>query len=236
MSGGLALLVAFGTSVCGVSAILTAATVSEAEERDIFFAITLITIFGFLSLFVSPFIANALFAGNEWAVGMYLGTAVHDTAQVAGAALFYEQYFHSTAVVDTALVTKMMRNFGLIFLIPLAGLYLQKKTSTDQGKKFLKKIFPPFLFGFLLTVFIRSLGDYSEELAFGFLRPASWWMFIEKIGLFSSFLISLTMAAIGASFSLHPLLKMGWRPFFLGLAAASCTGLGAATVLLLFST
>ena len=34
---------------------------------------------------VYPFLANGLFAGDAHLAGLFLGTAIHDTAQVAGA-------------------------------------------------------------------------------------------------------------------------------------------------------
>lgn len=41
---------------------------------------------------------------------MFLGTAIHDTAQVTGAALIYQQIYNLDKVIDIATVTKLTRN------------------------------------------------------------------------------------------------------------------------------
>ena len=51
-------------------------------------------------------------------MGLFLGTAVHDTSQVVGAALTYSQLFSDPAVVKVAAVTKLTRNLFLAAVIP----------------------------------------------------------------------------------------------------------------------
>ena len=50
------------------------------------YAIANITIFGIIAMFTYPFLSHYLFNGDEISIGLFLGTAIHDTAQVAGAA------------------------------------------------------------------------------------------------------------------------------------------------------
>ena len=50
--------------------------------------------------------------------GLFLGTAIHDTAQVTGAALIYNQMYDMEKVVDVATVTKLTRNLFIIAVIP----------------------------------------------------------------------------------------------------------------------
>lgn len=70
-------LIAVGTSICGVSVI-------DAEEDEISYAVACITLFGSLALFTYPFLGHWLFDGIQQQAGLFLGTAIHDTAQVAG--------------------------------------------------------------------------------------------------------------------------------------------------------
>ena len=59
-----------------------------------------------------PFAAHWLFAGDSFKSGMFLGTAVHETAQVAGAGLVYQEYFNDPKALDVATVTKLVRNLS----------------------------------------------------------------------------------------------------------------------------
>ena len=77
-------LIAVGTSICGVSAIVATAPVIGAEDDETSYAVACITIFGLIALFTYPFLAHAMFKTNMQ-VGLFLGTAIHDTSQVAGA-------------------------------------------------------------------------------------------------------------------------------------------------------
>src|SRR5262249_53686004 len=71
--------------------------------------------------FTYPFVAHALFGHDSRAAGLFLGTAIHDTAQVAGAGLMYQQQFHAPRALDTATVTKLVRNLCMVGVIPLVG-------------------------------------------------------------------------------------------------------------------
>ena len=88
-------LIAVGTSICGVSAIVATAPVVEAEEDEVSYAVACITLFGLVALFCYPLLAHTLFRGDARMAGLFLGTSIHDTAQVAGAGLMYPQQYGS---------------------------------------------------------------------------------------------------------------------------------------------
>ena len=46
-------------------------------------------------MFIYPFLGNYLFNGDELSIGLFLGTSIHETAQVAGAGLIYSEQFNS---------------------------------------------------------------------------------------------------------------------------------------------
>src|SRR4029434_5228085 len=68
-------LIAVGTSICGVSAIVATAPVIEAEEDETSYAVACITIFGMIALFTYPFLSHAMFGQNDIGNGIFLGTA-----------------------------------------------------------------------------------------------------------------------------------------------------------------
>ena len=83
-------------------------------------------------MLVYPFAAHWIFSGDVTAAGLFLGSSVHETAQVAGAGLVYEQYYNDPQALDTATVTKLVRNLGMILIIPLMAV-LYHRNSDDSS-------------------------------------------------------------------------------------------------------
>ena len=54
--------------------------------------------------------ANFYFDGEPLLIGLFLGTSIHETSQVAAAGLIYEQQFNSPETLNIATVTKLIRN------------------------------------------------------------------------------------------------------------------------------
>ncbi len=109
----LGLLAAASASICGVSATLAVAPVIEADERETAITVANVTLFGLLAMFVHPWIAHLCFAGSSGAAGLFLGTAVHDTSQVTGAATVYAQIYGDARAQQIAIVARLRSNhFG----------------------------------------------------------------------------------------------------------------------------
>ena len=54
-----------------------------------------------------PYFANFYFDGNSLFAGLFLGTAIHETSQVAAAGLIYDQQFNSPETLNIATITKL---------------------------------------------------------------------------------------------------------------------------------
>ncbi|MEO6435799.1 MAG: putative sulfate exporter family transporter, partial [Tepidisphaeraceae bacterium] len=172
-------LIAVGTSICGVSAIVATAPVIEAEEDETSYAVACITIFGMIALFTYPFLAHWLFPAGDIGAGLFLGTAIHDTSQVAGAGLMYKQQFASEGVLKIAMAVKLMRNLAMGLLIPLMAVLYHRSSEGSRGSKRVQpkwhQLVPMFVIGFVLMAAVRSLGDIGEGgRAFGLLDLATW--------------------------------------------------------------
>src|SRR4051794_38839176 len=115
----LGILIAVGTSICGVSAIVATGPVVDAEEDEVSYAVACVTLFGLLALFAYPFLSHWVFRGDARLAGLFLGSAIHDTAQVAGAGLMYQQQFRAPEALNTATVIKLVRNLCMAGVIPL---------------------------------------------------------------------------------------------------------------------
>ncbi len=111
-------LIAAGTSICGVTAIVSVAPAIEADEREVAYAVANVVAFGLFGMLTYPYLAHALLGSSE-TIGLFLGTAVHDTSQVVGAALTYKQVYGDDVVLRVATVTKLTRNIFLAAVIPI---------------------------------------------------------------------------------------------------------------------
>lgn len=233
-------LIATGTGICGITAIMATAPVIKAKEDEISYAVANITIFGLLGMLFYPYLAHAVFPEEPVKAGLFLGTAIHDTAQVAGAALIYDQLYDSATVVDVATITKLTRNLFIIAVIPFVSMLFYRsehKNGNGQAGRLPKwyKLFPLFILGFLLLSLLRTIGDAtaaSSGAAFGIFRPLAWQDFYSFWSSFgSTYGLGLAMAGVGLSTNLKIFKGLGMKPFYIGLIAA--VSVGAVSLLLI---
>ncbi len=225
----LSLLIAVGTGICGNTAILATGPVIDADEDEMSYAVACVTIFGLLALLLYPPLAHLLFAGDAPRIGLFLGTAIHDTAQVAGAALLYAQHYGAPEALDVATVTKLVRNLFLLAVIPLVALLHRRQrpggVSPLLRTPFLQLV-PLFVLGFVAMTAVRTVGDLGER-PFGLLAPESWRTIIDTASSVSSWCLALAMAAIGLGTSFAKLRVLGARPFGVGMIAAGLVGVAS---------
>jgi len=227
----LSCLIAVGTSICGATAIVAAGPVIDAEDEEVTYAIACITIFGILAMFTYPYLAHWLFAGDPTFSGLFLGTSIHETAQVAGAGMMYQQQYGAPTVLDAptalevATVTKLVRNVCMAGVIPLLGiLYQHGSTGTsDKAVKKWHQMIPLFVVGFIGCTIIRSVGDMGAK-PFGVLEPDQWESIWEYGVDAAKFLLTIAMAAVGLNTSIAKLKNLGLKPFCVGFAAAVLVG------------
>lgn len=234
----LGILVAVGTAICGNTAIVATGPVIKASEDEIAYAVGTITVFGLVALIVYPFVAHAVFGGDSFLVGLFLGTAIHDTAQVAGAGLLYGQQFAAPDVLDIATVTKLVRNIFMIAVIPLMALVYQRGESNADGKPGVpyRDLIPVFVLGFIGMACLRSLGDMGEVPWGGLISAERWQGMIEGASTLSAWCLTVAMASVGLGTQLSRLQGLGLRPLLAGLVAALVVGLISGGLLLAFGS
>ena len=98
----MAYLISIGSTVCGTTAIMATAPVIKANKSEVSYAIANMTLFGIFSMLVYPYFANFYFDAQPLLVGLFLGTSIHETSQVAAAGLIYEQQFNSPETLNIA--------------------------------------------------------------------------------------------------------------------------------------
>jgi uncharacterized integral membrane protein (TIGR00698 family) len=131
-------LIGAGNSICGAAAILATQPILKASNERVTIAISTIVIFGTLAIFVYPIIYSYAISYSFIEIspsiyGIYIGSKVHEVAQVVATA-------NSIAdeVTNTAVIAKMVRVIMLgPFLISLS-VYLsfsdRVKRDSSYGK------------------------------------------------------------------------------------------------------
>jgi uncharacterized integral membrane protein (TIGR00698 family) len=222
ISSKMSYLIAIGTSVCGATAIVATAPVINAKKGEVAYAIANITLFGIFSMLIYPYFANIYFDGNSLYAGLFLGTAIHETSQVAAAGLIYDQQFNSPETLNIATVTKLIRNTFLVIMIPLFG-YLYNRGNTESRTVSIFSIFPYFVLGFIGMIIFRNIGDQIIEIQN--YNKDVWELILLYIKGSAKICLTMAMAAVGMSTNLGELREMGYKPFVVGLIAAITVGL-----------
>lgn len=234
-------LIAAGTSICGVTAIVSTAPAIEADEREVAYAVANVVAFGLFGMLAYPYVAHAVLGSSE-TIGLFLGTAVHDTSQVVGAALTYKQVYNDDIVLRVATVTKLTRNIFLAGVIPLlTWLHIKSQSASgalgSAGSK--TSLVPGFVIGFLAMAVLRSLGDWtlaSNDMAFGVWSAAQWASITKSLGDYwaSQILLGTAMAAVGLNTSFAVFKGVGLKPFAVGMAGALVVGAVGMTMAVIF--
>jgi uncharacterized integral membrane protein (TIGR00698 family) len=221
ISSKMSYLIAIGTSVCGATAIVATAPVINAKKTEVAYAIANITLFGVIAMLVYPYFAEWYFNEDDLKAGLFLGTSIHETSQVAAAGLIYDQQFNSPETLNVATVTKLIRNTFLVIMIPLFA-FLYNRGEVKNEKYSILSIFPYFVLGFIGMIVIRNLGDqlFSDENN----NYLLWMNFIEYLKILATTFLTMAMAAVGISINLSELKSMGYKPFIVGLIAAVTVG------------
>ena len=228
-------LIAVGTSICGCTAIVATAPLIKADETEVSYAVACITLFGLVVMFLYPFIGYAVFGDQPALAGLWLGTSIHETAQVAGAALMYRTQYDAPLALDIATVTKLVRNLCMIAVIPLVG-YLYAagpRHAPTAGVGGWWRLIPWFIVGFALMSALRTAGDAGER-PFGVLDAGAWRRFVQATQTAAEYSLLLAMASVGLTSRFAGIREIGPRPFMLGLFAAALIGGLSLLLILLF--
>ena len=226
VSENLSLLIAVGTSICGATAIAALAPAINAKKEEISYAIANITVFGLFAMFLYPMVANTVFNDNSLSVGLFLGTSIHETAQVAGSGMIYSEQYQNPSVLDISTVIKLVRNTMMVIVIPLLA-FLARKDSNQNNSIKIATIFPYFIIGFLVFGMIRTVGDQFEYQ----IGSENWNSFIYLIKNFAEILLVIAMSAIGYNTKINKFKNLGLKPFYLGFIAALSVGVVSFSVI-----
>jgi uncharacterized integral membrane protein (TIGR00698 family) len=193
-------LLAVGSSICGVSAIIAAKGAIAADDEDSTFAIAAILALGALALCTFPIIGHSL-QMNDTTYGLWAGLGVDNTAEATAAGALY-----SDGAGKLAVLAKTTRNAMIGFVVLAYALYWAKRgqASTVTNKAaFLWNKFPKFVLGFLAISLLVTFHTFSKDQVTA-LANLSRWAFL------------LMFAGVGLRTNFRDMSKQGLRPFIVG--------------------
>ena len=215
LSPALTTLLAVGSSICGVSAIIATQGAIDADEDDSATAIAAILALGAISLFTFPLIGHALHMSDR-AYGLWAGLAVDNTAEATAAGALF-----SDAAGKYAVLAKTCRNALIGFVVLAYAIQWARKglanaattTQLENKATFLWKKFPKFVLGFLFISLLATLGSSTNPsvAALGFTKSQ-----LLALGNLSRWAFLLTFAGVGLRTNLKDLFRQGTRPFLVG--------------------
>jgi uncharacterized integral membrane protein (TIGR00698 family) len=223
----LAALLAVGTAVCGCTAVIAVAPAIRARNEETAFAITCVVLFGCVAMLSYPWLAAHFFSATPVYAGIFLGTAIHDTTQVIGAALIYSQQHSAPAALAAASVAKLLRNLSIVFLVPVAAWLARAHPQLGDADPVATEraahipLVPLFVVGFVGCVILRTLGD---ALTHGAQLAGDWDQLMAAGQGASELFLICGMSAVGLSVSFTQMWRIGWRPLAAGFLVAILVG------------
>ena len=194
-------LLAIGSAVCGVSAIIAAKGALEADDEDASFSIAAILALGAISLLTFPLIGHLIHLSDH-AYGVWAGLAVDNTAEATAAGALF-----SDTAGKIAVLTKTCRNALIGFVVLGYAIYWARKgQAAGVGNKaaFLWTKFPKFVLGFLAISIAVSLGAFDAGQ-------------IKSLANLSRWAFLLTFAGVGLRTNFRQLARQGLKPFAVGV-------------------
>ncbi|ROR98466.1 YeiH family protein [Raoultella terrigena] len=192
-------LIGAGSSICGAAAILATEPVVKAEASKVTVAVATVVIFGTLAIFLYPAMYPLL---AHWftpeAYGIYMGSTMHEVAQVVAAG-----HAVSPDAENAAVIAKMLRVMMLApFLLFLAA-RVKQLAPAGSGEKS-KITIPWFAIMFILVAVFNS---------FHLLPKAA----VDMLVTLDTVLLAMAMAALGLTTHVSALKKAGAKPLLMAL-------------------
>jgi len=217
LSGKLGSLLAIGTSICGVSAIVASKGAIRARNSDVGYAIAAILALGAVALFTLPVLGHAI-GLTDHEFGLWAGLSVDNTAETTATG-----YLYSEQAGEIAVLVKSTRNALTGFVVLGFALYWASRGEADQIQSglraraaFIWDKFPKFVLGFLAVSAIATAGWLSKSQSANIANVSRW-----------AFL--LTFAGVGLNTNIRELVRTGWRPLavaIIGLVVVAAVSLG----------
>ena len=206
LSRDFGLLTGCATGVCGAAAAMAASAVlpkHENSDRDLAFTVMGVNFLSTVVMVIYPTLHDVL-RFSLFEMGVFLGGAIHDVAQVAGAGQTM-----GPQVLSDSIITKLLRVAALLPAIARIAWWVARSGGPQSDAR---PTPPVFLFGFLALAALNSMGVVPAGVR-------------DAVGQISSFLIITAIAALGMKTSLLALARIGMGPVMLLITQTIFIGL-----------
>jgi len=204
-------LIGIGTAICGVTAIMASSSVLKSKEQDVAIAVLIVVLWGSIGVFTYPLFVEWFFSSTI-SKGLFLGIGIHDTSQVLAASLIHFDIYGNSIVLETATITKLIRNLFLALLIPYLAIKVQSKTLNQKTifNQVMNNI-PLFVYGFMFFILLRTVCDQI------FVSSLIWEQLLQWNDQLVSMLFGLALIALGLSIKIKELKVLSFSSIVIGL-------------------
>lgn len=209
-----AILTSAGSAICGAAAVLATEGTIRSRPAATSMAVATVVLFGTLAMFVYP-VLYPLMGWDEGLYGVYIGSTVHEVAQVvaAGGAVGQD-------ALTNAVIVKVVRVMLLVpFLLVIGQIWNRYRAAhadgAEQGEQ--KLVIPWFAFGFMAIVGLNSVLQLPGQIQGGLM-------------LAGQVAMTMAMAALGFQTRIEALRSLGVKPFVLALCLFITLLVGGAVV------
>ncbi|MDO6426844.1 YeiH family protein [Thalassotalea sp. 1_MG-2023] len=187
------ILIGAGSSICGAAAILATESVIKSQPYKTSVAVATVVVFGTLSMFLYPFMFEYM-SLNEHEYGIFVGSTIHEVAQVVAAANAI-----SETATDSAVIEKMLRVMLLVPFLFFLSIWLNKN-KTNRHESHID--FPWFALFFILASGVHSTSWLSYEVS-------------QNIAWLDNILLTIAMVALGLRTHISSIRNAGFKPLVL---------------------
>ncbi|SFL15037.1 YeiH family protein [Lysobacter sp. cf310] len=190
-----AMLIGAGSAICGAAAVMATEPVLRARAHQVSVAVATVVVFGTIGMFVYPWLYPHL-GLSEHAYGLYVGSTVHEVAQVVVAGRAVGETAASTAVIEKMLRVMLLAPFLLLLSARVAG--------RAEGGERAKLTLPWFALAFIAVSGLHSLLPLP--------LPPAWLAAIVQL---DTALLAMAMAALGLRTQIGAIRQAGAKPLLL---------------------
>lgn len=205
------ILTASGAAVCGAAAVLATEPVLKAEEHKTAIAVSMVVLFGTISMFLYPVLYTTLIENATGFLhmtarefGIYVGGTIHEVAQVVAVPASIPGAHEE--MENAAVIVKMTRVIMIAPMLIVLGLYLAYSTKKSGGEVSgkTKLVIPWFAVYFIFIAGFNSLHLLPQNI-------------VDIVNEIDTFLLTMAMTALGMGTIFSKFKGLGLAPVYTAL-------------------
>ncbi len=204
------MLTASGAAVCGAAAVLATEPVLKAEEHKTAIAVSMVVLFGTISMFLYPVLyttiiehATGFLHMSPREFGIYVGGTIHEVAQVVAVPASVPNA--PVEMANSAVIVKMTRVIMIAPMLIVLGLYLSYTAKREGGEGAnVKLVIPWFAVYFIGVAAFNSFHLIPQNI-------------VDTINIVDTFLLTMAMTALGMGTRFAKFKGLGLAPIYTAL-------------------